>query len=753
MAANVIGHATLNVVPSTKGFGSALQGDLNPLGNAGGKQLGGAVGGAFRSAIGPLMAAAGIVGMGAFVSSSIKAAGALEQSMGAIDSVFKSNSGVMHQWASGAAMSVGLTANEFNELGTLIGSQLKNAGTAMSDLAPKTNELIGLGADLASMFGGTSKEAVEAISSALKGERDPIERYGVSLKQTAIDAKAAELGFQKVGGALSAEANAAATLALIMEQTTDAHGNFARESSTYEGTMQRLSASWGNITATIGQGFLPIATAAGSILLGMMPGVQGLADRFAALAPAVQGVIEILLKGNYDGGFFAAFDGIAEDSAVIDFLFDVREAIIGLFTAGDPTLLTNLFVGLIEGAAGARDGLIASLGTLVPSILSTILSMAPAILSAAVGSFTSLVTALITVIPSLLTTILGMLPAILTTLLSMVPMLIMAGLQLFMGLVQAVVQVLPQIGLALVTMLPQIAAALLAMLPSIVEAGLALFMGLVEAVIQLVPVLITTVLELLPVLITTIVGMLPGIVTAGIELFLGLVMAIIQALPQIITTLVGMLPQFVSTLVGMIPTLLSTGITLFITLAKAVVQALPEIIGAIITQVIPALVGAVIGAVPQLLQAGIDLIGGLVQGLWNAAGQVGAALLDIIGGAVDGFLDFLGIHSPSRLFRSFGGHIGDGLALGIADMEGDVASAALGLATAASDAVSGTELSLDAGIAARTAAALAELGVGEAAPHYETTYNDYSTSQEDKQAKLQRAQLNLERTVAATLGR
>ena len=198
MAANVIGHATLNVVPSTKGFGSALNGDLGPVGDSGGKTLGGKVGGAFKGVVGPLLAAAGAVGMGMFVSSAVKAAGGLEQSIGAINSVFKSGAGGMLEWSSGAATAVGLTRNEFNELGTLIGSQLKNAGVAMSDLGPKTNELIGLGADLSSMFGGTSREAVEALSSALKGERDPIEKYGVSLKQASSDSKAAELGNEKV---------------------------------------------------------------------------------------------------------------------------------------------------------------------------------------------------------------------------------------------------------------------------------------------------------------------------------------------------------------------------------------------------------------------------------------------------------------------------------------------------------------------------------------------------------------------------
>ncbi|XSS46005.1 hypothetical protein ACQBAU_16340 [Propionibacteriaceae bacterium Y2011] len=122
-----------------------------------------------------------------------------------------------------------MTKNEFNELGAVIGAQLKNGGTAMDELGPKTNDLITLGADLSSMFGGTTREAVEALSSALKGERDPIERYGVSLNQAKIDAEAAALGFKKVGGQLSTEAQQAATVSLIMKQTADAQGNFNKE--------------------------------------------------------------------------------------------------------------------------------------------------------------------------------------------------------------------------------------------------------------------------------------------------------------------------------------------------------------------------------------------------------------------------------------------------------------------------------------------------------------------------------------------
>lgn len=273
--------------------------------------------------IGPAIAAVGVAEVGRGMADIVNKAGQLEQSVGAIDSVFKESAGQMHAWADSAATSVGLSKNEFNELGTLIGAQLKNGGTAMADLAPQTNKLIGLGADLSSMFGGTTREAVEALSSALKGERDPIERYGVSLKQSEIDAKAAALGFQKVGGSFSNEAQQAATLALIMEQTKDAHGNFAKESDTYAHKVQVLSQQWENFTTGLGEMFLPVAASALEWLMGLGPAIQPVAEEFGRLGT-------LLFSGDYTGPIF----GLEEDNPVIGILAGIRDAVDSTIQVG-----------------------------------------------------------------------------------------------------------------------------------------------------------------------------------------------------------------------------------------------------------------------------------------------------------------------------------------------------------------------------------------------------------------------------------
>ncbi len=71
------------------------------------------------------------------------------------------------------------------------------------------------------------------------------------------------------------------------------------------------------------------------------------------------------------------------------------------------------------------------------------------------------------------------------------------------------------------------------------------------------------------------------------------------------------------------------------------------------------------GVAGNFLSAGRAIIDGLVAGITSAPGKIWAALKSIIGGAWQKSKEFLGIASPSRLFAVMGGHISQGLALGI----------------------------------------------------------------------------------------
>lgn len=245
--------------------------------------------------------------------------------------------------------------------------------------------------------------------------------------------------------------------------------------------------------------------------------------------------------------------------------------------------------------------------------------------------------------------------------------------------------------------LPTIATAILTALPQIIDAALNLFMGVVEGLVQVVPVLISAVLDLLPQLVDTLLGMLPTIIDSALELFLGIVTGVLDAIPDIIVAVLGMLPQIIETVIGMIPRLIEAAVQLFTGIVEALPIILPKLIDALI-KLAPVMVDTLIGLVPQLIQAGVDLVAGLVKGLWNAAGSVGSALLKIAQDAIGGFLSFLGINSPSKLFASFGKYMGQGLVKGLTGSASDVSKAVKGLVGQTSKLFEGLRSQRDAAL-------------------------------------------------------
>ncbi len=207
---------------------------------------------------------AGLAGAGIAVvalgKQAYDAASNVQQAFGAVETVYGKHAGLIKDLANTAADSVGLAKSQYADLAALLGSQLTNMGRSQQAAANETENLIQLGADLAATYGGTAAEAVEALSSVLKGETDPIERYGISIKQSDINARLAAKGQDELKGTALKSATATAALGLVFDQSSKAQGAFARESDTAAGQQQRLSANVENLKARLGAGLLPIMT-------------------------------------------------------------------------------------------------------------------------------------------------------------------------------------------------------------------------------------------------------------------------------------------------------------------------------------------------------------------------------------------------------------------------------------------------------------------------------------------------------------
>jgi phage-related protein len=244
--------------------------------------------GNYAKAIGGVVAAGAAISFGKDIAN---AASEQEQSIGALNSVFGELSGTMNEFGKTTAENMGLSRAEFSQMAALTGSLLKGAGVPLDVTAEKTKELTGRAADMAAMFGGDATQAMEAITSALKGERDPIEKYGVSLNEAAVKAKAVSMGLADSKGNIDDYGKKMATMALIMEKTADAQGTFKKEQGTMAGSMQTLGAEFTDLKANLGEKLLPVVAEFSKILMGV---VTFISQNTSWLIPLATGLVAIV---------------------------------------------------------------------------------------------------------------------------------------------------------------------------------------------------------------------------------------------------------------------------------------------------------------------------------------------------------------------------------------------------------------------------------------------------------------------------
>lgn len=182
-----------------------------------------------------------------------EAASALEQAVGGTRAVFGEYNATVEAAAKTSADAVGLSEAAFRDATTTMGAQLKNLTGDVDFAADSAVDLVGIGADLAATFGGTTEEAVSALGAALRGEADPAERFGLLLSATAVNAERAEQG---LGAAQTGTAEYAETIVGMIEEQAAANGavgQFAREADTAAGKTQRLQAELENLKAEQGE--------------------------------------------------------------------------------------------------------------------------------------------------------------------------------------------------------------------------------------------------------------------------------------------------------------------------------------------------------------------------------------------------------------------------------------------------------------------------------------------------------------------
>jgi uncharacterized protein YukE len=216
------------------------------------KTVAGAIGG-FSLAVGTIQSVLG---------PAIKAASNMEESLSKVKVVFGKGARDVEKFASSAAKNLGQSKQAVLEAAGVFGTFGKAAGLAGTDLAVFSNDFTQLATDLASFNNTTPEEAVQAIGAALRGESEPLRRYGVLLNDATLKQEAMTLGIYDGKGALTSQQKILAAQSAIFKQTGDAQGDFMRTSDGLANSTRTLSATFKDLQAKFGAAFLEQAKTA-----------------------------------------------------------------------------------------------------------------------------------------------------------------------------------------------------------------------------------------------------------------------------------------------------------------------------------------------------------------------------------------------------------------------------------------------------------------------------------------------------------
>lgn len=224
------------------------------------------------------------------LKSTFTAAKDLGESVNAVGKIFGDEADGVIRWGQGNAAAFGLSERAFNQAVVPMGAVLKNTGLDMGTVSDRTLTLTERAADMASVFNVDVSEALDAIQSGLKGEADPLEKFGVGLSAAAVEAEAMANRTAGATGELTDQEKMLARINLIMKQTSDVQGDFADTSDDAANAQRIASAELENAQALIGESLLPVMASLSKMVASVASGFQGL----PAPIQTVVGVVGVL---------------------------------------------------------------------------------------------------------------------------------------------------------------------------------------------------------------------------------------------------------------------------------------------------------------------------------------------------------------------------------------------------------------------------------------------------------------------------
>lgn len=405
-----LGKAYVQIVPSAQGIKSALTEMFDEETDGLGEQTGQSIGQELIGALKKVIVAAGI---GKIISDSINMGGALQQSLGGVETLFKDSADTVKEYAAQAYRTVGLSANDYMEQTTSFAASLLSSVSQDTDAAAQLANMAMVDmADNANKMGTDMQDIQNAYQGFAKQNYTMLDNLKLGYGGTQAEMQRLLNDATKISGVKYDLGNLADMYSAIhiIQQEMDITGTTAKEAATtLTGSFAAMKAAAENVMgnwstgadlteplqalADTAQTFLVdnLLPMIGNVLAGIPEIVYSLVPEFLQTGTEL---LSSLAQGFTEG--IPEFFSTALPQ-LLAFTDQLRDNAASFVDAG-----LNLITQLLNGLVAGLPDLIAYVPDIIINICGIINDNMPKILGEGVAIIVQLVVGIVKAVPDLL---------------------------------------------------------------------------------------------------------------------------------------------------------------------------------------------------------------------------------------------------------------------------------------------------------------------------------------------------------------
>lgn len=536
--------------------------------------------------------------------------------------------------------------------------------------------------------------ALAGVSTAIAGVGVAAVKYNANLEQystsfevmtgSAEAAATVVADLKKMGASTPFEfedlAKATQTLMSFGRSTQDARGDLQMLGDISQGNaakLETLTRAFGKMTSSgkvsledinmmIDSGFNPLQ----EIVNSTGESMGSLYDRISKGTISVDEITAAMEKSTAAGGKY--FGSMEKQSQTINgqlsTLKDNAQSLLGEIFAGVTESVGGEILPMVNGwiaqlseafAAGGVEGVVAEFGTVLSQMLGALGEGAPQFFEIATNLINSFIEGMIDVADNS-TAMIDIVTALVNSLSSIGSNLIYAGGFILKQLLEGIAANMPAMMESWRENLATMIRAVVNFAPSIISAGAQIVGQLIVGLLQAIPQIIDGAISLMTSL-TDSLGKNDGSMKAGIEIVTNLLMGIADKLPDLLLAAVDLILALVEGIIENLPEILIAAGKIVAKLAEGLLKAIPKLLVAVAR-----LLWDMVTAFNDVdwLKLGKNIIDGIAKGIVGAASNLATAAVDAAKAAFEATKKFLGIKSPSTLYKK---KIGEMIPLGGAE--------------------------------------------------------------------------------------